>query len=432
MRFIAPVIAASLFVPALVSTAYAQAPATQAEARALIEAAAKKLADNRGIAYTVEHEYAGAGLSIGGKGTIKFLRGDAPVDQNSSFSGTGLLNVPMLEDGNFNLASIQGKVVQWIDDKRKALVERPTKVDPVPQGVSQAGNVRSLLVPPFLMEVAPFTEELRTTQVGDAMQGLKMEILRDEDMDGVKCAVIRVELKAGATERVIAIGREDKLPRFYEQARTPGGGRIARFWKLSKVSLHSDWTHDGLRLKAPEGFAMDIQAPIATAPAPVNDLPAKPAEPMAVPTGGPQVGQVLPALSGTVGGKAFDPAALSGKPAVIVFWSPLFPASEGVLRAASAAAGDAAQVVGVSCRTSPSAGLLNLDAKQLGDKYAAWGGKGTLLNDADASIAAFSIRGFPTTVVINAEGRVAGVFEGSVKAEDLASSLVTPVAPANK
>lgn len=432
MRFIAPVLAASLFVPALVATAYAQAPATQAEARALIEAAAKKLADNKGITYTVEHEYAGAGLSIGGKGNIKFLRGDAPVDQNSSFAGTGVLNVPMLEDGNFNLASIQGKVVQWIDDKRKALVERPTKIEPVPQGVSQAGNVRSLLIPPFLMEVAPFTEELRTTQVGDAMQGLKMEILRDEDMDGVKCAVIRIELKAGTTERVIAIGRDDKLPRFYEQARTPGGGRIARFWKLSKVSLHSDWTHDGLRLKAPEGYATDIQAPVAAAPAAVNDLPPKPPEPSAVPTGGPQIGQILPALIGSVNGAAFDAAQLKGKPAIIVFWSPLFPASEGVIRAASAAAGDAAHLVGVACRTSPATGLLNMDAKQLGDKFTAWGGKGTLLSDADASIAAFSVRGFPTTVVVNGEGRVAGVFEGSVKAEDLATSLVTPVAPANK
>jgi len=45
------------------------------------------------------------------------------------------------------------------------------------------------------------------------------------------------------------------------------------------------------------------------------------------------------------------------------------------------------------------------------------------LTDGNDSLTAYTVRGFPSTVVINAEGRVVGFFEGDVTVAELDAAL---------
>ena len=419
MRF-AP-LSALLCLPALVGSLAWAAPDTAAEARALLEAASKNVASTKGVSFTGTFSTMGMGLSMGGTGAMNLVRGTDPLDKTSSFSGTGNLQVPALADGAFNFAMLKGETVQWIDSQRKALVQRGSKVEPVTPGAEQAARALALLFPPFLLEANPFETELKTTEVDGAMKGLTMQVLRDEPVGGVNCAVISGAIKEGETERLIWVGRDDKYPRGYEQARTRGA-RIGRTWMMTNVALHPDWTHDSIALKAPEGFATDIQA--APAPQPTtNNLPPKPVQQPTAQPGGPQLGQAAPVITGKSEAGAFSMDLLKGKPAIVVFWSPLFPASAGPLKAVAEVgkgeAGKGAAVIALAVRAE------SMDRPALGAAFTNLGGPAgaTLLTDANDSLTAYTVRGFPSTVVINAEGRVVGFFEGDVTVAELNAAL---------
>ncbi|MFN7430770.1 MAG: TlpA family protein disulfide reductase, partial [bacterium] len=82
-------------------------------------------------------------------------------------------------------------------------------------------------------------------------------------------------------------------------------------------------------------------------------------------------------------------------------------------------AGKGAAVIALAVRAE------SMDRPALGAAFTNLGGPAgaTLLTDANDSLTAYTVRGFPSTVVINAEGRVVGFFEGDVTVAELNAAL---------
>jgi hypothetical protein len=418
---LAPVIA-----PALV---LADTP-EQANARALLVASSQAIKANPGLTFKAKRTTDLPGFTVGGEGALKTLRGGTPVQ--FSFSGKGRLDVPGLPTPDFHFAMIEGARTQWIDDNRKALIDRPvTSTPPVPDGATQAGRVQQLLIPPVLFDAEPFTDELRQFEVDGKMTSMAMSVTGSEAVGGVDCDVVRVVIKEGQTERRVWIAKTDKLPRKYEQARV-NRGRVAQVWELTDLTIVAGMKPSDIELVAPAGYAVDRQTtPPASAIAPAN--PAGPiprvTAPAPSPMGGPQIGQVSPDISGVLVAPAggtqpqapFDMKSLAGKPAVITFFSPLFPRSLDSLQAAAAAASglEAGKVTFVQVGTRSE--LVKPEAMA-----AALGGAASLgpaVRAEARTIEAFSLRAFPTTVVLSAEGKVAAVFEGPVTPEQITGAV---------
>lgn len=418
-----PVAALVCFMP---GAAQADTP-EQAAARELLVASGKAIKQSVGLTYKAKRTTDIPGFTVGGEGTLKTLRGATPMQ--FSFSGKGKLDVPGLASPDFHFAMIEGARAQWIDEGRKALLERPaTGVTPVPEGVTQAGRVQQLLIPPVMFDAEPFTDELRQFEVDGKMTSMAMSVTGSEAIGGVDCDVVRIVIKEGHTERKVWIAKADRLPRKYEQARI-NKGRVAQVWELSELTVASAMKTSDIELAVPAGYAVDRQAAQAPQQAQANPASAMPrvTAPQPSAMGGPQLGQITPTLSGTVvpagGGNpsAFDMKAIAGKPAVITFFSPLFPKSLDSLQAAAAAASgmDPGRATFVQVGARGDMVKPEVMAQALG----AAASLGPAVQADAKSIEAFSLRAFPTTVVLNAEGKVAAVFEGPVTPEQIKNAV---------
>jgi hypothetical protein len=405
---------------AFVPVAAAQGNATPAasasatEARPLIQRAADLVKAMTGATFAVENTAGGAGLTMGGKADIRFVRDTASPEKRSSYAATGTLNVPMLAENQLNFALIRGETIQWIDDQAKKLMQRPAGMDSVNPGMAQAKRTESLLLPPFLIAAEPFKEEL--DMVNGA--GLKMTIEGEELIGGVPCHKILVVIKENSKHHRLWLAKDSGLPLAYEQIRNPNSGAVARKWTLSAFTPDAKLTHDDLMLKAPEGYASDVNMARATPQPTVNDLPARPPEPT-ISAGGPQFGQAAPVIVGKQGAADFSNESLLGSPAVVVFWSPIMTAGNAMIQTAAKAAADSkAKLVIVACRTETLRdGELAraVNALNLSDA--------TIVTNGDGSMRNWNIRGFPSVAVLTSQARVAAFFEGTATEQELADAL---------
>jgi len=395
----------------------------QTAARELLIASSKAIKASTGLSYKAKRTTDIPGFVVGGEGELTTMRGATPAQ--FSFSGKGKLEVPGLPTPDFHFAMIEGARVQWLDDARKALLERPVSNNPpVPEGVTQAGRVQQLLIPPVMFDAEPFIDELRQAEVDGKMTSMAMSVTGTESIGGVECDAVKVIIKEGHTERRVWIAKSDKLPRKYEQARV-NKGRVAQVWELSGLKVVEGMKLSDVELKVPAAYAVDRQAASPAAqptPAnPANPMPRVTTPPMSQP-GGPQVGQLAPTLSGTLaGGEAFDMKALEGKAAVLTFFSPMFPKSLDSLQAAASAAGgvEASKVNFV--QIGSRAEMVKPELMKQALTGVASLGPGVVADSK--AIEAYSLRAFPTTVVLGADGKVAAVFEGAVTPEQIKEAL---------
>jgi hypothetical protein len=413
--------AVAIVTPALVSpTAHARLADTpqQAQAREALVASAAAIKQARALSFKSVMKTEMPGLSLGGSGQVRLIRGATP--DKHSFAAIGELTVPGLSEPKVNFAMLEGARVQWIDDARKQLIDRPTSTSaPIPDGQGQAGRSRDVMIMPPLQELEPFDTLLRQFEVDGAMTSMPMEITGQEDVGGVACDVVKVVLKAGDSERRVWIGKADKLPRRYEEARVRQA-RVARTWEVSDVQVLKDAKPADLEMKAPAGYAVDKQTAPAPAPAAAGQ-PQRMKQPEVAAPGGPTIGQDAPLLAAqTIDGQPYDTGALKGKPYLISFWGPLFTESVEAMTMGAQAA-KAAGIAHVSVIARLPAGTSPADAAKMTTDANA---SSVVLTGADAALAAFNVRGFPSTALVGADGKVLGFFEGRVTGEQLGAAMV--------
>ena len=102
-----------------------------------------------------------------------------------------------------------------------------------------------------------------------------------------------------------------------------------------------------------------------------------------------------------------------GKPLVLNFWAPWCPPCQMEIPELSAFAKDNPEVsvVGVAVDSGPSDHMPRLRT-QLGIDYEIYAGTSRMLQD-------YGIRGLPTTIVVDGQGRVVGTWTGPLNRDDL-------------
>ncbi|HYC99935.1 MAG TPA: redoxin domain-containing protein [Phycisphaerales bacterium] len=402
-------------------------PKDDPEARRLLTECVAAISKMGPVSFKGRYAMSGAAMVIDGKGEIRFVRNNA-APQDSQFWGRGKLQMPALDRPEFHVSRYVddkgAKRIAWQDDAAKAVFDRPEGPGPdgkETDGGRQAGLVlRSMLLPAFVSPTAPFADELKEAKAGADVIKSPCIFLPDETIGGEPCKVVKVIFKKGQAERTIWISAKDKLPRKYEQFRNG----LPRFWEITDlVMLESDQGKNAARMPLPDGYRSDKNdlggAPLANTPPATG-----PTIPVAM-SGGPQVGQLAPEFNlKTAEGAEVKFADLKGQTVVATFGGSLFPQSwSSQSTAAASLAAKPVKVVGLACRETDPARAVKAfaDAK----------GVGQLLLDGDDAAKLYNVRGFPSTVVIGPDGKVAAFFEGPVTDADL-SAAVSSVASAPK
>ncbi len=398
--------------PPAVAPAPAQQSADDAAARGALRDSALAITKMGGASFKMGYGMLNAPqININGQIDVTMLR-NAANPAESPFRAVGRFDMPMVTEPGINVAALEGDRVQWVDDKAKAVFDRPAGPGPDGKetvGTRMVGYVRKSVMMPAIINSQPFTEELRENVAGGDVIKYQMEFLPDEKIGGEDCKVVHVIMKAGSAERKIWLGKADMLPRRYEQFR----GGLTRYWQMTDYKPETVSPKD-LAIKVPDGYRFDkVDGPPPGPPVGVN--PGLPT----VPPGGVQIGQLAPEwnLKSTAGQ---DVVFTKGEPVLVTFGSSMFPqawvsAKNAEAAAASAAAGKTIKSLSMACREH--------DTDAAAKAYAASGASGPLLLNADSVAALYNVRGFPSTVLIDGNGKVAAFFEGPVAGPEVAAAV---------
>lgn len=415
-------------------------------AKQLIEESVKSMQESKSIAFKVSQTMPGPSGSAGDGSVmnVKMLRGDKAAPLKINYTGDlmifaeGKKKVSVLIEHMDQPAPPPAQIrrrITWVDDGQKKVLTQQT-------GNGSGADVwvarceRNLLGPYEPNGKNPFENELRAR---------KIEIVEAKEVDGQPCQVIKITMD-DQNERTLILGTVDKLPRFFEQRR----GKIARSWTFSEVS-DKDLTDKDLEVAVPAGYKKEVMPdPVPPAPkaptAPTTPtMPATPATPAAQPAdpskvapngdlpepkpqgmrltpGGLRPGAEVPAfeLAG-VDGKTVRMADLKGKTTVLAFWGPQFDSSGAVAQAVNDFAkvnAGSVNAVGVACRLVGDNDV-NAVKQFWTEKNFAFTGA---LNGDDLA-SRLNVRGFPSVMIIDAEGKAKAFFEGAVTAEMITSAV---------
>lgn len=400
-------------------------PKDDPEARKLLIECVAEINKMGPISFKGKYASAGAAMVIDGNADVRFVRNNA-APQESLFWGKGRLQMPALDKPDFHVSRYTdekgAKRTAWQDDLAKAVFDRPEGPGPdgkETEGGRQLGLVLRSMLLPALISNTPFADELKESRAGTDVIKVPCVFLADEVIGGEPCKVVSVIFKQGSATRRIWISPKDKLPRKYEQFRNG----LSRYWELDGlVVLDSSKASEAARMPTPDGYRLD-QSNVGGAQAPVVATPTAPGVQPAVTSGGPQNGQLAPDFDlKTAGGPNLSLAGLKGQTVVATFGGSVFPQSwSNQSAAATALAGKPVKVLALACRES--------DPSRAAKAFADAHGVGQLLLDADATASLYNVRGFPSTVVIGPDGKVAAFFEGVVTEAELAAAVVAASAP---
>lgn len=371
-------------------------------AKALLKESGAAIKAVKGVTFDVLRSSDGMGsLKMGGTATITYLRPSnmphtpgtptTAVVGAPSFKVIGQVEIPGDGKLDLNLALVDNKTVTFVDNKNKAVYEKPLSVKS--DGEKGASRTRQVMLPTILIEAEPYERELRATNI--SMDEPKI-------VGGEPCDVVKVQTDNKSTH-LIAIAQKDRLPRMYEIAR-PAGKDVSLInrWELSNVKINNSLTVADLAIKTPEGykFSKEEAKPVEAAQPPKVTTPAR----------GLPIGTTAPALNlKLAGGGDLKTTDLAGSVTVLGFWSPIIPASSEMGKALQGLLGKidqkAVKVYGVACRMGsedePTV------QKWIGDNKVTF--RSAIAGDSTAE--AFAVVGFPSVVVLDKAGKVSAYFE---------------------
>lgn len=392
------------------------APAALAQqdplARELLEQSAATIRALKGATYSIERTTPGA--ELGGAGRVKYLRGsEHPARLSFLFEGQTSIAIEGKRDSKVALE--EGQIVTWTRGETQRVIRRV--MAPRQEQQSVITRIQPIAFPPPLIDADPYTRELAAK---------RLDIVGKEAVGGVECTIIKAQIQDNIATTV-ALG-PDLLPRRFELTRDMGPSqKFGQRWEITDFKPAPDLTVKDMAIAVPEGWKLDENLTPPAAPTPPAATTAdafnaaKPPAP-SFPKGGPALGLEAPAweLGRLAGGEAVKSESLRGKVVVMGFYGSLFGGSAPAAKALQDlndkfGAGDEVKVVGVACREK-SIDSARSFAQAQNVKFDA-------LVGGDAVAQRFNLRGFPSTVVIGKDGKVAAFFEGVPTEAELAAAV---------
>lgn len=397
--------------------------ASDPQAIQILEACSQAIKQARAITYTGHYKPVGGmieGALAQKRGTVKMLRipadGAAPGPDDPFavlVSAMDLKNQSQID------TSFHSGTTEWLDQTAKKLMERPT-LDPSVRNKITQGS-KELRHDEFLKSV-PIVQ---TLDKASAQMGTS------ETVDGVECDAVVITRPPNRTERWY-IASTDRLPRRIVTELPGGNGEI--ILELSGVSAESSDTPSltpaMMRLALPAGFTEDrrtapppaptrntsVANPAAnqtpntkvghSTPKPQPPAPPKPPEPVIAPDFDLVVGR---GIEGVATGSHVKLADLKGSVIVLDFFgtwtlaAPTWHAEFKSLASENSAKGVKFFTLNVR-EKSGDAAIAYMDKEKVG---------APLLMNADAVAKAYGVRVYPATVVIDKDGKIVELIQGS-------------------
>lgn len=303
------------------------------------------------------------------------------------------------EPVNFDVSWGDGRV-EWIDHAEKKVFVRPFG-----RGKSDVVTMAAPQRPMPLLDADPFMRELQATSI---------EARGQETIEGEPCDVFVVTYEKSGTLGKFFLSTRDNLPRRIERVtENKREGTSSRNWLiLTNVRVDEGLERSAGDVERAYDVDSDLTLEPRTSPAtPASTTPttAQPAPSGPVYAKAPEF-TLTPAL-----GEPITRARIAGNVTILEFfgtWS--LPARKWHPRLhdiAKAYQPDNVTVYVAPVRErSPTAAAQHLDTLNLSLLRLVEGG--------DAAAAAFGVRVFPATVVINANGEIVKMVEGASKVED--------------
>lgn len=333
-----------------------------------------------------------------------------------------------------------GNEAQWIDHKDKKVMKRTL------------GGAKGIpyQLPMQLRPAGLFTADPLATQL--ACKEIKLE--KNADAGGTLCDVVLVSNDGRRDRTRWYFAKSDHLPRKVEKVIESPMGSGTSYVEFGDIQINKDIPATALQMVTPEGYTSDENvAPVTKAEkraAAEGSLPAvavvKPnrahpaegapsAEPGAMPDGTPTSGEPADAPTGEhaapgtvhadtanmapafelsdLDGKPVSLASLKGRVVVLNFWgtwSPKAKLAHAELETLTAKFKDKNVAV-----LAPAVREKGKDA--LAQHVSSHNYTFKVLQDADKIAKAYKVATYPTTVVIDANGKLAGSFVGFTKDE---------------
>lgn len=288
-----------------------------------------------------------------------------------------------------------GQKASWLDWDANKLLERP--VGDIGYN-SELTIARQTFLEEWDME-KPFDREF-TLGV--------LKKTGSDSVNGEVCDIVEATTAANDRNFTWAISAKDRLPRRFSR----GTGKAKIFdetLNITDVKTDVKLSAKDFEIAMPTGFVKDSQlTPPPAAGTPVPATPVVPAAPVKPPEMGLPKGTAAPAINAKdTAGKEHSLASMKGSVVVLQFWGPMFKPSVASLSKAAAVAeqvkGEKVAFVGVACREMTEGSA----AKVWGEQKMAY----PLIAAGDQIATDYKIAGFPSFVVVGADGNVAAFFQ---------------------
>jgi hypothetical protein len=225
---------------------------TTDEGRALIVASRERLNALTSISFNVTSRYEGTGSDRRANTASMVRMVKEHGNWTTRVTGEGKLSAASPES-SFDAVYTPSNTVEWIDNTKKKLIERP------------ANQAAATMLASGSRFADGFSARAFSSELG---QATTFTMLDRSTVNGVECDVVEATLTSGQKSKWF-IGVEDKLPRKLERSSKNNPTAIFEVSNLTSSSTSTPGATDALRLTPPEGYAVDRQGtPKPPAPTP--------------------------------------------------------------------------------------------------------------------------------------------------------------------
>lgn len=323
---------------------------------------------------------------IDSDGTVKIWRPKGAA--NPTWMVEGRVKQPGQADKKLVVVS-DGNTTRWLSQSDNTLYERASSDA---QAQIETSLTQQLMLAEFVMGT-PFEREMKFD---------KLTKVGIDNVNGEVCDIIEAMPADGSRNITWAISVADRLPRRLELGTGSLAQKISMVTEMTDVKANMNFTPKDFEIALPVGYVRNALS--AAPPASVQPtMPQQPAVDIGLKTGTPA--PVFTAKDST--GRDVNLGTMKGNVVVLEFWGPMFKQSTAHSLEMQALfqeyAGKKVLFHGMTCR-APS--------EKIASDYWTSNNMGyPMIPAADKIATEYKVSGFPTYVVIGADGNIAGFFQ---------------------